>query len=131
MTINASDIFGIDVSLDVTNPTDPYLRIRLLNFQDDTNGGEITSGNGIDDVSLITIATLDEYASKIKFSIDAMHLQKQPAEDTDPTNGSYVEQGRKRFSTRTNVTQILHEYTTFYYTPDTSSDLDPDDIVTS
>ncbi len=131
MTITATDIYGSGVLVDVTTPTEPKLIINLKNFENTTSGGEITSGLGLDDVSVINAGNIDSFASQIKYALDQMHLQKQPATDTDETNGSYVEAGRKRFATRNNVTQILYEVTTFYYTADSSSDLDPDNIVTS
>lgn len=134
MTILASQIFGSDVSLDETTPSDPYLVIRLSNLEDIVNGGDITTGNGIDDVSLVTSLTLDEYASRIFMGLVLLHLQNQPLENTDDSDGTYVvfdPNFDKSFTTRNNISQIEYNYTVGAYTADSIPLLDPDNVVTN
>lgn len=132
MTIPASTIFGSNVSVDVTTPTLPLLVINLKDFEDTANGGEITGGVGIDDVTVINTANLDDHASSILTAILIMHQQKQPTDNTVDTNGTYINfdtNFNKAFVTRNSVGQIRYDYTVQVFVPDSVSALDPDSVV--
>lgn len=133
MARTIQDIFGVDVTLDETTATDPKLVIRLQNFQDNgTGAGEITDGNGIDDVSVITSANLDTFSSDILVAIIKMHIQKQPTTNTDETDATYVDfdsNRNKSFVTRNSVTQLRFNPTVNIYQPDTTTTFDPDQLV--
>lgn len=134
MTIPATSIFGSSVTLDVSTPAEPKLVIDLQDLEDVASGGDITNGGGIDDVSLITALTLDEYASKILMGLIFLHLQNQPNTNEDDSNGTYIAFDPtfdKGFITRNNVAQIEYGYTVNAYAPDTTASLDVDNIATT
>lgn len=132
MPISASSIFGSSVSLDESTPSLPKLIIELSDLQDDSNGGDIVGGGGLDDASTITSLNLDVNASKIIAALLLLHFQNQPPTDTDETNGTFVvhDSNRdKRFVVRNNVGQIRYDYRLQIYTPDSISTLDPDNVL--
>ncbi len=134
MTIPATSIFGSSVTLNETVPTDKVLEIHLNNFEDVANGGDITGGVGLDDASAITAANLDANASRILSSIVILHQQQQPADNTDETNGTYIDfdpNFDKAFVTRNATGQIRYRYKVDTYTNDSVTALDPDDVVGS
>ena len=132
MTISASSIFGSNVTLDETDPTDRILQIHLNDFRDIANGGDIANGVGINDPNTITVANLDSNASKLLASIIKLHFQKQPVDNDDETNGTYIEHNPNfdiSLPPRNNILQRQYRYTVNIYTPDSGSEYDVDDVV--
>jgi len=127
--MNLVERFGTNVALDVTTPTSPKLVITLKDLTDTPNG-DIINGVGLDDVSLITQSTKDEYADKIFAALFILSMQKQPTTDTDSANGCWITPTATRsFVTRNNVQQVRYAYTTSFYKADILVTLNPDLIV--
>lgn len=139
--MDATNIYGNDVYIDDTTAGDPLLVIRLQNLQNIDNGaGEITDGTGIDDVSLITPATINDYGHKIYAALLKLHKQKQPIENTDPSLGTYIDfdpNSDKRFtsdktdSNGNTIYEIEFRPTVLIRVPDQTVNFDPDDVKNS
>lgn len=107
----------------------PKLIIDLSDYTNTANGGDITNSQGIDDVSLITDLTKDDYADKIAAALLVLWKQNQPAEDIDETVGIYISDIYKQFYTRNGIDQMAFIHTVNVYIPDPTATLDPDDVV--
>ncbi len=131
MTIPASSMFGSNVVFNESNPSDKVIEIHLNDFQDTSNGGDIIGGVGIDDPTTWTAANFDEKASSLLSAITILHLQKQPTENTDPTNGTYIDfdpNFDKAFVNRGGTAQIRYRKKVDVYTGDSTTSLDPDNV---
>ena len=134
MTLTLAQIFGSNVSLDLTTPTLPKLVIDLKDFQNIENphGGDITDSSGFDDVGEINDTNKDLFASKILSSILKLHYQNQPANNTDETIGTYITTNpntSKTFITRNGVRQIAYPFSVNVYVNDPTSIVDADNVV--
>lgn len=132
MVVPASSLFGSNVTIDETTPSDPKLVITLTDFQDDTNSGDITGGLGLDDATLITDANKDAYAADIMAAISILFRQQIPVDNTDETDGAYIlfdSNFDRAIVTRNGVSQLRFDYTFQFFTPDTNLTLDPDNVV--
>jgi hypothetical protein len=121
--------FGSNVTLDLTTPTAPKLVINLKDLENTPNGN-IINGVGLDDTTLITNQTKDDYSDKIFAAIFLLNIQKQPATNTIADNGVWITSTPTRaFITRANVPQVSYSYTTTFYKSDTLINLNPDLVI--
>lgn len=88
--------------------------------------------SGVDvglNVSAMTDANKDVYASRIFWALLQQSRKNQPADNNDQTVGVYVTNGGKRNVTRNNISQVGFQLTATAYKNDTEGvDLDPDAI---
>lgn len=117
--------FGSSASFDETAVT---LTISLSDLADQTNGGDITTGLGLD-TSNMSSANKDEYASRILWALLHLNQQNQPEANNDETVGVYVTNEGKRNAVRNNVPQFgFRQVVTGYINDDLGNTLDPDAI---
>ena len=117
--------FGSSASFDKTAGT---LTIKLSDLADQTNGGDITTGLGLD-TSDMSSANKDEYASRILWALLHLNQQNQPETNNDETVGVYVINEGKRNAVRNNVPQFgFRQVVTAYINDDLGNTLDPDAI---
>jgi hypothetical protein len=127
--MNIVERFGTDATIDFTNASSPKLIITLKNFEN-TPGGSIINGQGLDDVSDITTETKDDYADKIWAALFIHNLQKQPATNTIPDNGCWISTTANRsFVTRGSVPQVAYTFGITFYKNDTLVNLNPDLVI--
>jgi hypothetical protein len=88
--------------------------------------------NGVDvglNVSAITTANKDQYASRIFWALCQLQRVAQNTDDNDNTVGVYLANSGKRNRTRNSVAQVGFSLTATAYKNDTEGvDLDPDAI---
>ncbi len=114
--------FGTNATYNQTNQT---LTINL---------NDLTSivVDGVDvglDISGITAANVDEYASKIFWSLLLLNQANQPAINNDETVGIYVTNQGRRDAIRNSIAQIGYQLvTTAYQNNPLPANLDPDNI---
>jgi hypothetical protein len=114
--------FGTNVAFDQTNKT---LTIDLNNLSSIMVGGVDMGLN----ISNMTSANKDQYASRIMWALLQLQRVAQPADNNDNTVGVYVTNQGKRNALRNSVTQIGYQLVTTAYKNDTDGvDLDPDQI---
>jgi len=127
--MNLIERFGSSVTLDVSTPSNPKLVITLKDLENTPNGN-IVNGVGIDDVSLITALTKDDYADKIFAALFILNIQKQPTTNNIADNGCFINPTATRsFVTRANLPQVSYSYTTTFYKTDTLVNLVPDLVI--
>ncbi|MEO0835978.1 MAG: hypothetical protein AAFY16_08325 [Cyanobacteria bacterium J06642_3] len=114
--------FGDDVSF---NESTGVLSINLNNLSSITVSGVDV---GLD-ISSMTEANQDQYASRIIWGLLQLQLQNQPENNNDETVGIYVTNQGKRNERRNSVAQLGFNLTTTAYINDTQGViLDPDAI---
>lgn len=115
--------FGTNVNLNATAKT------LTINLNDFTDSGDILNGLGLD-ISGLTEANKDSYASRILYTLLLLNFQQQPATNTDDTVAIYLTSGGRRDAIRNGVSQFNYIWQVNNYTnnnlPDT---LDPDQMV--
>lgn len=114
--------FGSGVAFDQTNKT---LTINLNNLSSIVVGGVDLGIN----VTGMTTANKDTYASRIFWALLQLQRMAQPADNNDNTVGVYVTNQGKRNVTRNSIAQVGFQLTATAYKNDTEGvDLDPDAI---
>ena len=114
--------FGDNISF---NPTSKVLSLDLKDLSS-------IVVNGVDvglNVTNMTEANKDEYASRIIWSLLQLSQSNQPENNTDETVGIYVQNQGKRSVVRNQVSQFGFVLAATAYKNDTvGTQLDPDDI---
>ena len=119
----ATDRLGTNVTF---NDTSKVLSIDLNDFSSITIGGVNV---GLSNVASITTANLDQYASKILWSLLLLNQQNQSENNNDETVGIYLTNGGKRSVIRNSVAQFGYILNVTAYQNDSLGVvLDPDDI---
>lgn len=114
--------FGNSVTFNQTT------KILSINLNDLTDTGDFTNGYGLD-IDDLTLDNLDEYASKILWSLILLNQQNQPENNNDETLKLYVTNQGKRTVIRNQVSQFGFQMVVTAYKNDTVGVvLDPDDI---
>lgn len=114
--------FGTSVTFNQTT------KLLSINLNDLTDTGDFTNGYGLD-ISDLTLDNLDEYASKILWSLILLNQQNQPENNNDETLKLYVTNQGKRTVVRNQVSQFGFQMVVTAYKNDTVGVvLDPDDI---
>ncbi len=117
--------FGSNAFFDETAGT---LTIKLSDLADQTDGGDMTNGLGLDTTSM-TEANKDSYSSRILWALVGLNAQNQPEVNNDETVGIYVLNEGKRNAVRNNVPQFgFRQVVTAYINDDLGNTLDPDAI---
>ena len=112
----------------VFNETAGTLTITLSDLADQTNGGDITTGLGLDTTAMNS-SNKDEYSSRILWALLQLNLQNQPETNNDETIGVYVTNEGRRNVTRNSVAQLGFRLTATAHIADTQGvTLDPDAI---
>lgn len=115
--------FGTNAAFNATNKT------LTINLNDLTDTGDIINGLGLD-ISALTTANINSYASKILYQLLLLNFQKQAATNNDQTVGLYVTNTGRRDVTRNNVSQFSYSLTANVYTANNLAPiLDPDLMV--
>ncbi len=119
------DRFGQNVAFDQTAGT---LTIKLSDLADQTNGGDMTNGLGLD-TSGMSSSNKNSYSSRILWALVGLNAQNQPEANNDETVGVYVINEGKRNAVRNNVPQFgFRQVVTAYINDDLGNTLDPDAI---
>ncbi|NJL53499.1 MAG: hypothetical protein HC930_17435 [Hydrococcus sp. SU_1_0] len=114
--------FGNNVAF---NETTKVLSIDLNNLSSILVSGVDLGLN----VSAMTTANKDTYASRILWALLQQSRKNQQADNNDQTVGLYVINGGKRNVTRNSISQVGFQLTATAYKNDTEGvDLDPDAI---
>ncbi|NET09105.1 MAG: hypothetical protein F6K16_31255 [Symploca sp. SIO2B6] len=98
-------------------------------------GENATLSNGklqitITDLAAVGLDVTQPNADQILASLILINQQNQPATATeDPTVGVTIADSFKTFSTRGEQSQLEYQKTVSLYVPDTTSTVDPDDLV--
>ena len=117
--------FGSNVTFDATAKT---LTIKLSDFDDAANGGDITTGLGLD-TSAMDATNQDSYSSRILWAILGLSMQNQPDSNNDETIGVYVTNEGKRNVNRNGIAQFgFRRVATGHINDDLGISLDPDAI---
>ena len=117
--------FGSNVTFNATSGT---LTITLSDLADQADGGDMTSGLGLDTTAM-NDSNKDEYSSRIIWALLQLNLQNQPENNNDETIGIYVTNEGRRNVTRNSVAQLGFRLTATAHIADTQGvTLDPDDI---
>lgn len=112
--------FGSNVSYNNTSKT------LTINLNDLTDAGDIANGLGLD-ISSLTSANVNDYASKILYALLLLNFQQQPETNNDETVAIYVTNTGRRDVTRNGVSQFAYLLTVNNYTPNNlATVLDPD-----
>ncbi len=114
--------FGTSV---VFNETTKVLSINLNDLSSILVSGVDVGLN----VSAMTNANKDTYASRIVWALLQLQRKNQPQDNNDQTVGVYLTNGGKRNVSRNNISQVGFQLTATAYKNDTEGvDLDPDAI---
>lgn len=112
--------FGSNATYNDANKT---LTIAL---NDLTDAGDIIDGLGLD-ITGITADNVNDYASKILYTLLLLNFQQQPPINNDETVAIYINNSGRRDVTRNNVSQFNYLFTVNNYTPNNlATILDPD-----
>ena len=112
--------FGSNATYNNTNKT------LTINLNDLTDAGDIADGLGLD-ITGITAANANDYASKIFYALLLLNFQQQPDTNNDETVAMYITNGGRRDITRNGVSQFAYLLTVNNYTPNNlATVLDPD-----
>ena len=115
--------FGSNVSFNATSKT---LTVAL---NDLTDAGDITGSLGLD-ISALTSANINSYASKILYGLTLLNFQKQVSTNNDDSVGCYITNSGRRDVVRNNVSQFVYSFNLGFYTPNNlATVLDPDLVV--
>jgi hypothetical protein len=120
--LTLSQRFGTGVAF---NETTKVLSINLNDLSSILVSGVDVGLN----VSAMTNANKDTYASRIIWALLQQSRKNQQADNNDQTVGVYVTNGGKRNVTRNSIAQVGFQLTATAYKNDTEGvDLDPDAI---
>ena len=120
--LSTSFRFGSNIAFNETT------KVLSIDLNDLTDSGDFTNGYGLD-ISGLTAANLDSYASKILWSLLLLSEQNQSENNNDETVGIYITNGGKRSVIRNGVAQFGYVFTVTAYRSDSLGVvLDPDDI---
>lgn len=112
--------FGSSATYNSSNKT------LTINLNDLTDAGDIVNGLGLD-ISQLTSANINDYASKILYSLLLLNFQQQPQTNNDDTVALYITNGGRRDINRNGVSQFAYLLTVNNYTPNNLAPvLDPD-----
>lgn len=112
--------FGSNASYNATNKT------LTINLNDLTDAGDIADGLGLD-ISSLTTANVNDYASKILYSLLLLSFQQQPQTNNDETVAIYITNGGRRDVNRNSISQFNYILQVNNYTPNNlATILDPD-----
>ena len=112
--------FGSNATYNNTNKT------LTINLSDLTDSGDIVNGLGLD-ISGLTAANIEQYASKILYALLLLNFQKQSQTNNDETVSIYITNGGRRELTRNNVSQFSYLLIVNNYTANNLAPvLDPD-----
>lgn len=112
--------FGSNASYNNTNKT------LTINLNDLTDAGDITDGLGLD-ISSLTAANVNDYASKILYTLLLLNFQQQPQTNNDETVAIYITNVGRRDVTRNSIQQFNYILSVNTYTPNNlATVLDPD-----
>ena len=115
--------FGSNATYNDANKT---LTIAL---NDLTDAGDIIDGLGLD-ITGMSAENVNDYASKILYTLLLLNFQKQPETNNDETVALYINTSGRRDITRNSVSQFNYLFTVNNYTPNNlASILDPDLMV--
>lgn len=82
------------------------------------------------DLATVGLDAASPSADQIFAALILLNLANQPVGAADDISvGVTVEAGFKSFLDRNGTTQLERQYTCSLYTPDTTGDIDPDDVV--
>lgn len=114
--------FGSSVAFDGTT------KVLSINLNDLTDGGDLNDGNGLD-ITGLSQANINIYASKILWALLLLSQANQPETNNDETVGVYITNEGKRSFPRNNVSQFGYRLVATGFKNDTSGiNLDPDAI---
>ena len=120
--LTAIQRFGANLTFNDTT------KVLSIDLNDLTDAGDFTNGYGLD-ISGLTAASLDSYASKILWSLLLLSQQNQAESNNDNTVGLYVTNQGKRSVTRNSVAQFGYQLVATAYQSDSLGViLDPDNI---
>lgn len=120
--LTAAQRFGSSVTFNEST------KVLSINLNDLTDTGDFTNGYGLD-ISGLTLANLDSYASKILWSLILLSQQNQSENNNDETVGVYITNQGKRNYTRNNVAQFGFQMVATAFKNDIlGTVLDPDAI---
>lgn len=112
--------FGSNASYNSSNKT------LTINLNDLTDAGDIADGLGLD-ISSLTAANVNDYASKILYTLLLLSFQQQPQTNNDETVAIYITNSGRRDITRNGTSQFAYLLTVNNYTPNNlATVLDPD-----
>lgn len=112
--------FGSNVTFNATNKT------VTIALDDLTDAGDIVDGLGLD-ISSLTSANVNDYASKILYALLLLNFQQQPQTNNDDSVAIYITNAGRRDITRNGVSQFAYLLTVNNYTPNNLAPvLDPD-----
>lgn len=112
--------FGSNAIYNATNKT------ITIAMGDLTDAGDIANGLGLN-ISELTSTNVNDYASKILYSLLLLNFQQQPQTNNDDSVAIYITNGGRRDITRNGVSQFAYLLTVNNYTPNNLAPvLDPD-----
>ena len=115
--------FGSSVTFNATSKT---LTIAL---NDLTDAGDIVDSLGLD-ISALSSANINSYASKILYGLILLNFQKQAATNNDDSVGLYIQNSGRRDATRNGIAQFAYNFNLAFYTANNlAAVLDPDLVV--
>jgi hypothetical protein len=115
--------FGTNVTYNDTNKT------ITINLNDLTDTGDIINGLGLN-LTNLTAANINSYASRILYQLLLLNFQKQAATNNDETVGIYVTNTGRRDVVRNNISQFNYSLTVNAYTANNlATILDPDLVI--
>lgn len=122
MDLTLAQRFGTNASYNDTT------KILSIDLNDLTS--IVVSGTDVGlDISGLSAANIDDYASKILWSLLLLNQANQPTDNNDETVQVYVTNQGKRNSIRNSVAQFGYQLVTTAYQNDSlGTILDPDDI---
>lgn len=116
--------FGSNVTY---NQTNQEITIKLEDLRDAPDG-DFSTGYGLD-ISAITTANIDSYASKILWALLMLSWQNQSENNNDETVNLYMTNQGKRGVNRNSVAQFGYSLVATAYQNDSLGiTLDPDNI---
>lgn len=115
--------FGSNVSFSSAQKT------LTIHLNDLTDAGDITGNLGLD-ISALTSANVNSYATKILYGLTLLNFQKQATTNNDDSVGCYLTNAGRRDVVRNNVSQFVYSFNLGFYTPNNlATVLDPDLVV--
>jgi hypothetical protein len=115
--------FGTNVTYNDTNKT------ITINLNDLTDTGDIINGLGLN-LTNLTAANINSYASRILYQLLLLNFQKQAATNNDETVGIYITNTGRRDIVRNNISQFAYTLGVAVYTANNlATILDPDLMV--
>lgn len=107
--LTLQQIFGINVQFVKSSETqqEAEIRIKLKDFLDAENGGEIQNGLGFDDVDDLTLVNINDKAEAVFVALIHLISQNQAAAINDDSEQKlFISDGGRRFATGNRNGQI-------------------------